>query len=104
MVGDLQSLTAGPPKKRTFCTVGPRAEIAVLSINSFLADGMRVSLHRWDARGSAYVSQFACYVLTAGRKVREVQTVEGKPANRALRAKLGRALNFAAHQFENGIL
>jgi hypothetical protein len=43
-------------------------------------------------------------VETTGPKVRRVLTADLKPASRALRSKLVRALGIAADQFENGIL
>jgi hypothetical protein len=103
MVGDLQSFLDGPSKERSFCTMSRRAEIAVLSINPVFSDAMYVSLQKWDAQRSAYKDQLACYVRTTGPKVRDVMGADGKPASHALRKKLGRALSFAARQFENGI-
>jgi hypothetical protein len=104
MVGDLQCFVDCYGKERSFCTLSRRAQIAVLSINPFLADAMHISLQKWDYRRSAYKNQLSCYVQTTGPKVRRVLTADLKPASRALRAKLSRALSFAAHQFENGIL
>jgi hypothetical protein len=104
MVGDLQSFVDGASNERSFCTMNRRAEIAVLSIDPVFSDAMSISLRKWDYRRAAYKDQLTCYVRTTGPKVRDVMGADGKPASHALRKKLGRALSFAAHQFENGFL